>query len=963
MNNNLNVVKRERMSPLPEGLQRDGLTSPPFDKATSSISVYATPTNSNTHSNNFTFMQKSTPITSTTNGSSITVAAAASTPSSTERKSNASFVRSSWVWNHFVQTPENPFRVQCQFPMPSEGPDTICGVILTRDKTGSTGSMCRHLGRVHQIMPSSTSSINPNKNNNGSSNKKSSPPLKTPIISSPTTLPTTNAEFTPVTTQSSTPASGDLLPENSNNTPDNTHKRTFSAMNGTQGISTAPSPANKKPHSESTTLPPTQDSNAQPASQQPKTSTSSKSRSGNGSNSKKANKHMSKEQIISRTIPYFIQSGMCLDRAQYSQFRDFVTSLDINFPAELQSYNSLLELALRWHNEMKAGIKDELVQLSGQVSLSCGVWKPWDNCGSWDNKRRDRLFVVVAHFIDNTWALKRVLLKIEPLRWYQSNVVKLIQGVVEDFGIKDKIFTVLTDNIYGLPEPSIYSGLGQALKLSPVEPNGFKIFESLVTDIYFLVDEFLYNDSGRTTTASPLRNIVKAIEGISDDIESISIKTEYFQKCQKEEPILVSLRQPNDDDLYSKNVSNQTGWRLFFQLISNAVNRKECLQKYLKKYDDSGSNEEEEEGSDESILQLAEGKFGGKEWAGLEMIYEILRPIYTTLNDLEASAYNTAGVTSFAIESMIKAVKEVYKSPSMRVLMARYGKDDHHTSNPSEGEDNEEVRQFVEQIGTIYGSRIKNNSMFKCVQVMDPNFKRLFRHMTREEQGEIRDKFKNDADRIMSKNEEAAKDEDQVAVAAAAVEQQLLEDCGDSLTEFSDTLNYENSDSTTSHASPIQGSKSNGNGSLNGLPTTTTRSMRRTELENGSGSSGFDMDSNSAGENSRNPGFFQSLVNNEETVDSLTFEIDEYVRVSTGVRLVDPYNWWSKNSHAFPQLGALARTYMAVPGWNDVLHDGKLMEESVVLLRARNGNQHKSLGKEMCLRQWMKNGYSSYCMI
>ncbi|KAF5121683.1 hypothetical protein DV495_004244 [Geotrichum candidum] len=748
-------------------------------------------------------------------------------------------VRSSWVWNHFVQTPENPFRVQCQCPVPGDGPNSICGVILTRDKTGSTGSMCRHLNRVHQM----TSNVKP-------TNVKK-------IKDDPESGTDSHA---------SSPGS----------------KRTFSAMNG----NTAVSSANKKQA----------DDGKFSSSQNSGKARNSNGSSSNSSSHKKssAQRTLSKEEIIARVIPYFIESGSPLDRNEYNLFKDFIASLDLHLTMpELQSYNSFVALASRWHNEMKEGIKSELAQVKGQISLTCGVWKSWDNCGSWENKRRDRQFVIVAHFIDNNWTLKRVLLKIEPLRWYHDSVVKLIVNAIEEFGIKDKVFTVLTDEESNTSEKGLYKGLSKSLnvKSAGAGADGNGIFGSLVTDIYAIVDNFLYPETSASTNATRagLKDIVKTIELISDDIESTQTKTEYFQKCQKEEPVLVSLREPNDDNLYSKNVSNQTGWRLFYQLISNAVIRKESVEKYLKKYDDfnSTNDDEEEEETEESILQLAEGTFGANEWLGLEILYEILKPIYTTLNDLESSAYNTAGVTSFAIESMIKTLKETFSSEKFRELLDKY--EDRGIE--------EEIRLFVTTISNIYTSSPSSNnySIFKCVQVLDPNFKRLFRHMTREEQADIRNKFKVDLANITREPRENGTD--------ATGENQ---------------------------------GEANG---VNGDESKSTEDVNRT------------------------PGFFQSLVNDEETVDSLTSELDEYVRMNTGQRLVDPYQWWAKNGDSFPQLNLIAKTYMAVPGWNDVLHDGKLMEESVVLLRARTGNQYKSFGKEMCLRYWIKNGYSNYCMI
>lgn len=80
------------------------------------------------------------------------------------------------------------------------------------------------------------------------------------------------------------------------------------------------------------------------------------------------------------------------------------------------------------------------------------------------------------------------------------------------------------------------------------------------------------------------------------------------------------------------------------------------------------------------------------------------------------------------------------------------------------------------------------------------------------------------------------------------------------------------------------------------------------------------------------PSFFRTLVSQEKSIDTLEFEVAEYMRTQTGKKFVDPYHWWkSKGENQFPQLAQLALTYLAIPGWNTVVHNQQLFEGSAVL--------------------------------
>ena len=57
----------------------------------------------------------------------------------------------SWVWSHFKLN-NNINKLQCLAPDKKKGGNS-CGILLTRDATGSTKSMSEHLKRVHHILP------------------------------------------------------------------------------------------------------------------------------------------------------------------------------------------------------------------------------------------------------------------------------------------------------------------------------------------------------------------------------------------------------------------------------------------------------------------------------------------------------------------------------------------------------------------------------------------------------------------------------------------------------------------------------------------------------------------------------------------------------------------------------------------------------------------------------------------
>ncbi len=58
--------------------------------------------------------------------------------------------RYSWVWRYFMDFPDDPSKAYCKVTKES---GDICGVLMSKDKTGSTRKLSRHLIRKHGLQP------------------------------------------------------------------------------------------------------------------------------------------------------------------------------------------------------------------------------------------------------------------------------------------------------------------------------------------------------------------------------------------------------------------------------------------------------------------------------------------------------------------------------------------------------------------------------------------------------------------------------------------------------------------------------------------------------------------------------------------------------------------------------------------------------------------------------------------
>jgi hypothetical protein len=73
------------------------------------------------------------------------------------------------------------------------------------------------------------------------------------------------------------------------------------------------------------------------------------------------------------------------------------------------------------------------------VAITSGIW-----CG----KAKDDYISVVAHFVNSDWGLEKRLLGLRPIEVVHTgrNITDRVAMVVDDYGIADKIFSIILDN-------------------------------------------------------------------------------------------------------------------------------------------------------------------------------------------------------------------------------------------------------------------------------------------------------------------------------------------------------------------------------------------------------------------------------------------------------------------------------------------------------------------------------------
>lgn len=921
--------------------------------------------------NTSTSIANTTPATNTPNTTATSPKQKPVAISTTNSNGGPNPTRSSWVWKFFVQTPENPFRVQCQF-RPAGAASEICGVVLTRDKTGSTGSMCRHLSRVHQLVPTHTTTT--------STSKKGLKPQKPAVSSTP--KPTTN---TPTPTPTPTTNA--------------TNKRRLDAPDSPGKPLKSP-PLKKK---------------QKPCSKFPSSSIS-----------KPQSNKFTPSYILSNVLPYYIETGIVFYEPDFYRLKaHLLSTLQVSsLPIELQSYPNFCVYAQQKFTSISQDIKSELQSAPGLVSLCCGTWKFEETNATQTTRHveQNSILVITARYVDSNWSLRRLLLKLIPIKWYTTNVVEIIKQTAIDYDIMGRIFTISIDSSsysssfdldtsqYAsstLPKDSIYYGLDLQLGKSQVDCGmNLKdlVFKSPVAVVSKCVDNVVYDPSlnilplvVKFETAADLSNdsiplrqqtdkiIVKEVP-VSQDSSASALSADAKKRSERKSVRDYDDDDDEDDDEYeytmkrlalngeinncNKDENDElVGWRSIYMLLKNGLAHLDQVQQFV------------EISADEHTL--------------LQQVVNVLQPIFTTINDLKISSYDTAGVTAFAIETMIKSVLDIVKQT--------------HNQDQS-------ILTLASDLNKVYKDSLQNNLLFTCIEAMDPNFKRVYWHMDSERQelicqtlikgvNWVNDKRKQHKFKTASLSENGGSSGVAGNNALASAATPLALRCATDETE-----NEDNASAAVTWndilPSPVQASFSEFDAGAMKKDTDAADAegdVDMSELAFGpddpekkeictptkstlkSGDELIQLDKEqTAGDESHEeePSFFRTLVSQEKSIDTLEFEVAEYMRTQTGKKFVDPYHWWkSKGENQFPQLAQLALTYLAIPGWNTVVHNQQLFEGSAVLpcqrrhgrnqvVVVREAGQKEEGAKmvkvlerikpeqEMCLRYWTRYYHS-----
>lgn len=913
--------------------------------------------------------QPSTSTTTTANTSSVAPTSQASPPSSasgptatatatagstsavTNSNGGPNPTRSSWVWNYFVQTPENQFRVQCQFhPNPSTG--DICGVVLTRDKTGSTGSMCRHLSRVHQLTPTHVTTTTTSKK---ASTSGSGGSLSNGSVQS---FDTSRADGSGNTAKRLSP---------SDKSGDGSGKRRLENGSSADAL---PNKRLKSPSFSSSTS-----TNASNKSKQRVKGSAAKTIQPTTSKPIPSNK-FTPDYILSHVLPYYIGTGIVFYEPDFYRLKaHLLSTLQVTtLPTELHSYANFCIYAQQKYQDTQVSIKNELAKAPGCISICCGMWKNEETNATQSTRHieSNTMLVLTARYVDKNWSLRRLLLRLIPVRWYTTSVVDIIQQTARDYDISGRIYTIGIDrasydpsavpfadiaqknkdySLSVIPKDSLYYGLDVVLGQAQFDcgiDRKHLVFESPVGIVSKIVDDFVYGPKA----LSLIVKMEMAADAAGDSLQlrqqmdKIIVKEVVIHQQEnasevqdvKKRSERKSFRDYDDDDEDEYNMKRLAldgevnncnkdendelvGWRSVYSLFKNGLS---CIEQ-VRKYVDI---------TDEEVVLL-------------NRIVKILKPIFTTINDLKISSYDTAGVTAFAIETMIKGVVDASKG---------FGA----SQDP-------DIAEFVKSLERVYYDKLHDNMLFTCIEAMDPNFKRVYWHMSAERQEVVCETLRKGVKWVNERRKQLKSAEANAAAALIAASKKREENEVDGADEanssvvtwndilpspvqasFNGSARVEDEDADISElafgpddedANDTAASKSSATAAAFSLSApapapapVAAGSAKATSTTESSGPMTGSNTSSNSDEEDEEPSFFRTLVSREKNLDTLEFEVNEYLRAPTGKKFVDPYQWWkTKGQEQFPQLSRLALTYLAIPGWNTVVHNQQLFEGSAVL--------------------------------
>ncbi|OMO60971.1 hypothetical protein CCACVL1_23785 [Corchorus capsularis] len=132
-----------------------------------------------------------------------------------------------------------------------------------------------------------------------------------------------------------------------------------------------------------------------------------------------------------------IEHGPPFSYAEYEGSRRSNRILNPN--VEFFSRNTLKAEVLKVHNKLKEDLKNTLHKLSSRICLTSDMWTSCQNRG---------YLSLTAHYVDENWKLCSKVLNFchVPPPDRANNLCGTIHGLLRDWGIEKKIFTITLDN-------------------------------------------------------------------------------------------------------------------------------------------------------------------------------------------------------------------------------------------------------------------------------------------------------------------------------------------------------------------------------------------------------------------------------------------------------------------------------------------------------------------------------------
>ena len=255
------------------------------------------------------------------------------------------------------------------------------------------------------------------------------------------------------------------------------------------------------------------------------------------------------------------------------------------------SRDVVIRYVMEKFNTQKEIFKKFFANFEGTICLTTDIWTSLTHTG---------FLCITAHYIDSTWKLNKriVSFKIINTPHNGKNIAALIDDEITNLGIRDKIFTITSNN-----DSNNNAAVHRLKQYWQVKEHHTKLFH-----VYCCAHKLnlIINDG-----LKHVESTLQKIRDIAYNINSSQSKYELFLNCCK----MSNMKRKNI------NLDISTRWNSTYKLLQNITNYKKVVQLYEMQLT---SNDPDSDG-DSNVLN-------DYDWHIANLLRDLFEILYTSIN-------------------------------------------------------------------------------------------------------------------------------------------------------------------------------------------------------------------------------------------------------------------------------------------------------------------------------------------